>query len=796
MQPKQYKLLFFIFVLLTRKLDIFAQQKINFDTLSLNLQLAINKYRLENKIDKLDTNYILQNASKLQAEYMAKNEDNTEENSSRKLKTTLKRVEMYGGSRNAEEITGAFSIKNGTAELNEIELIESILNKWTATKKTKLILNDANYSFCGIACKVDSRGKKIYVSAVFAGFNIYNFGAKKAEELEVKFTEKNKKLKAGEISDCKSCAKFKDYIGLHNALQVRDNKVFLVYDDLKNFKKLLKENKDALVIDVVQKAQYANPSYNIYDNNLISKGILLKKYTAKKIYKNNLVKPEKKGKKVKMLEVELGTIPNEITGEYELNLLILKNGKYCKTITRSYIEEGKQNSYTPVEMLWIPDTNAYFNPPYNPTEETLDIELLIPFEKNKAEYKHEDIQQFLDTLKVPDFIVNRMNIFAYASIEGDSLQNAKLQQKRAESIVKAMESKQKNSIKANIYLADSWKLFCDEIKNTEFSYLAGMSKKEAITEINKGTLAEQLEQYLAPTRFAKITMNVNYDFEGGKEEKFVINQFNKAIKDSSFDKIYKIQYYIAIGVRNAKFSDSIFNKMQIPYEPFYAEVLMNNEVFKYKINKKIVTDDNLINLEKLKLLDRCSYYIEYNQLFSFIKQGELTDKKSIEETQTKIDNLYKSVIPKQLMDGLNLEYQFKIIDYVDTSEVAQPSVQKALDKIKSFYKFEDATWQNALKISYVFINFKEYEQALNILKNFVLEDKVDEQLLFTYLSLGAQFSTEKKSNLYANALKKASIINNKRYCELFGTPYLSFQLLDVPQIKKDYISVGCSSFKN
>lgn len=770
----------------------YAQQKLNSDSLSAKLLRAINTYRIENKIDELDTNYILKNASVLQAEFMAKNEENTEEHGSRKIKTTHKRVELFGGSRNAEEVTGSFSTKNGAVTLSEDEIVKLIMSKWTAAKKVKIVILDGNFSFCGVGLKTDSRDKKIYVSAVFAGFNIYNLGAKKGEELEVEFTEKNKKLKRGEPSDCKACDKFKDDIGLHNALQVRDNKVFLVYDDLKNFKRLIKDKKDGLIIDVVQKAQYANPSYNIYDNNLISKGILLKKNKTKSIYKSNLAQPEKKGKKVKKLEVELGEIPKEIKGDYELNLLVLKNGKYCKTITRSYIEEGKQNSYTPVEMLWIPDSNAYFNPPFNPTEESLSIEIVIPFEKNKSEYKHEDIQLFLDTLNVPDFIVNRMNIFAYASIEGDSIQNAKLQQKRAESIVKAMESKQKNSIKANIYLSDSWKLFCDKIKNTEYAYLAEMPKSEAIKEINKGTLSEQLENYLAPTRFAKITMDVSYDFENGKEEKFVIDQFNKAVKDSSFEKMYKIQYYIAKGVRDKKFNDSIFLKMQIPYEPFYAEVLMNNEVFKYKINKKVVTEDNLINLDKLRALDKCSYYIEYNQLFSFVKQGELTNQKSIDEIQKKIDNLYKSVIPKSIMDGLNLEYQFKIIDFVDTSDVAQPSVQKAIDKIKTFYKFEDATWQNALKIAYVFVNFREYKQALDLLKRFAGDDKVDEQLLFTYLSLGSQFPTEQKSKLYAKALKKASELNKKRYCELFGAPYLSFQLQDIPQIKKDYIASGCN----
>jgi hypothetical protein len=40
-------------------------------------------------------------------------------------------------------------------------------------------------------------------------------------------------------------------------------------------------------------------------------------------------------------------------------------------------------------------------------------------------------------------------------------------------------------------------------------------------------------------------------------------------------------------------------------------------------------------------------------------------------------------------------------------------------------------------------------------------------------------------------LHKAKEKNPERYCKLFGDPYMSFQVLDNPNAKKDYREAGC-----
>ncbi|MBK6522990.1 MAG: hypothetical protein IPG08_12030 [Sphingobacteriaceae bacterium] len=82
-------------------------------------------------------------------------------------------------------------------------------------------------------------------------------------------------------------------------------------------------------------------------------------------------------------------------------------------------------------------------PPFEPKSESSILTFNIPFAKNKFEFKNEDIQPFINAMNEPDFIIDGLYIYAYSSIEGDSAANAKLQRKRAESVTKVLQEKQK-----------------------------------------------------------------------------------------------------------------------------------------------------------------------------------------------------------------------------------------------------------------------------------------------------------------------------------------------------------------
>jgi hypothetical protein len=289
--------------------------------------VALNKIRLASGLDSLERHEILSKASSIQAEDMAKNNKAQLENSKGKLKTTAKRVIASGGTKNAEETVLSVSAIKGKAAASPKEIADAVIAKWQMGKKELAIIKNGTYVFASPSVRIDEAGKKAYISVVYGGFNIVNDGAKMKKELKAPYTSKNKKIKAPDARVCKNCDKFKDYDGLQKGIYVKGDKVYLKYANLKAFSKLIKKSKDGLAIDFVQRAQYDNPKYNIYDNNLLSKGVLQKTMTKDKIMSKNLVKPEKKGKKVTKLDVMLATIPKNIKGDYEINLLVIQDGK-------------------------------------------------------------------------------------------------------------------------------------------------------------------------------------------------------------------------------------------------------------------------------------------------------------------------------------------------------------------------------------------------------------------------------------------------------------------------------------
>lgn len=759
------------------------------------LLTELNKIRIENQLDTVEYNEMLGKASEIQATDMATLGKADLENSKGKYKTTEKRVIAVGGTNKAEELVLSTGIVKGKASMSAQEFAESVFYKWRTGKRQQAIIKNPNYIYASPSVSLDENGKKAYVSIVFGSFNTFNSGADKKKELTVPFTSKNKKLKAPEERTCNACKKFKDYDGLANGLYVEDGKIFIKYDDLKSLSKFIRNSKDGLAVDVIQRAQFDNPDYNILDNNLQSKGILLKTVTKSKIYSKNRIPTIKKGNrkiKPKKLDVQLGVLPPKISDDYELNLLVVQDGKLCKTIAKSKVEQGDQESNTPLMMLLMPDSAAYIPSAFQPKAETAILSFNIPFQKNKSDYKEEDLQPFLNALQEPDFLIEGLYITAFSSIEGNASDNEKLQKKRAESIIKALSKIQKNNVSTNVKTSDSWELFKLEMEGSKYDNLTQMTKEDAIKEINSKGLANELEPYLAKERFAQIVMDITYDISGDKEEKFSIAKFNQAVKKGDLELASKIQYYISTQIRNKKYSEAAASKMIIPYEIKYSGLLNNQVVLNYVKNNYVADDSDCVKLKKIASVDPSNNYVEFNNLFCKVTvDSTIGDSKNQSETQKRIDALYKTNIPKKYVDALNIEWQFKIIEAMDTVEGGQLIINACVEKIKSFYNVKDATWQNNLKLSYVFARFKDYKYASNLLLPFVKESKPNEQLIFAYVSYCAKMPELYKSRPFIDAMKKAEKLNHDRYCKLFGAPNLTFQILENPIVKADYFKAKC-----
>lgn len=781
--------------------SLFSQSEWSFpvDSLERLLLKGMNNMRRELGYDTLESNSILKNASELQADHMTKSGKAETYCEKRKYRTTEKRLTTLGGSQNAEEIVAGISISKGKDYISAKEAAATLLHKWKDSKKDRAIITNGRYVLYGLTAKPEKKGKTIYISTLLSGYDITNDGMKKRSEIKPSYTSKNKKLQPFTPQGCKSCNKFTDYDSLRNGLYVnRDGDVYLKYYDLKTLKKLFKRSGDGLAVDIVQRAQYENPEYNIYNTRLFSRGILLKFVSGDKLMKNNIaqfnVKSKgKKNKKEETLNTKIGKFPKNIKGEYEMNLIIIQDGQVCKIIRPAYIETGIQKGVQ-CEMLLMPDSAAYLKPMFEPKAEGSLLTFKVPFEKNKSEYKEDDLKPLLDSLQEPEFTIDGIYIKAYSSIEGDSVSNALLQKNRAKSIIDALSKDRKAEIPTSITTSDSWLLFTMEMEDGQYDYLAKMTKHKAIHEINtKPGLAEELEPILAKERFAQIILDVTYDVKGDNEERFCVAKFNSAAKHGDIKQAEKIQYYIEKNISNKRFKEDVLSKLIIPQQPALSGLMMNQIVYNYFRNNRTVTEEDKTNLKELVKLDSKNTYVKYNYLFSKIHTEPTTDNAKITELQSEIDDLYKDLsFPKRYVDGLNTEFQFSIMDALDTLEGSEVQIQHCINKIKSYYDFKKASWQNSLKLAYSFIKHKEFNYSANLLEPFIDNTNVNEDILFTYISACSNVPERIVSKPFAEALRKAHKINPDRYCKLFGFPNLSFQVFEIPQIKEDYLKFKCN----
>ena len=756
------------------------------DALSKLILAGINSMRWKAGDDSLLVNDVLTKGSKSQAEFYA---DRKRAEVEPGMAGDI--VKHNGGTKKVDEIALETSVSKSKTTFSYQQVANDILDKINKSKKFSVIAVNPKFFYTGVTCALDKDGKKVYISVIEGGLDALNNGTKGRKKMKDKYSLAKRGLYPYDSKDCKACEKFAPELDiLQQHMYLQNNQVFLESDDLKKFKKFFHMEKDGLAVDVVQREQYPCDGPNIMDNNLNSKGILLKPIYQQKIYAKNIYAKDKKATQYK---AAIAKIPNrklkKLGTNFELNLVYIANKTWCKTITRKYLETGDQKAFVPLG-IW-PDTGYGADlKKYVPKPENQVIEFNVPYEQGKATYNPNDVSAFLKDLNEPKYQINGVTIDSHSSVEGDSLVNDKLQKGRAESIVSAMQTISGKNIDKKITTSDSWDMFIDSVRGTAFDEYAKDSKYEIKQALRDLVVLKKLEPILAKERFSKISMNVTYDITGDNEQPFVISQYKKAIAQKNSALALSIQKYIIRQVLNKRYDPNQLIAVTVPGQlPLFASLIVNDIYVDDKFNQ-FDTISPLIQ-KKFDDLDKTmssNDYVHFNKVLCDVKLSDLGDDKGINDVQAKINGLYSTKAPQGICDNLNLEYQFKIMEKLDTlpQGTPNPPVDQALERVKKIYNVTGSGWQGALKLAYVFNKHNDLNFSMKLLAPFANDTSVSEQLLFTYISVAAHFPDQIFSRNFRMAMSNAATKDKSRYCDLFGNPYLTFQLLDNPLVKQTY----------
>ncbi len=372
------------------------------------------------------------------------------------------------------------------------------------------------------------------------------------------------------------------------------------------------------------------------------------------------------------------------------------------------------------------------------------------------------------------------------------MKNALLQIKRARTILEALEKINKGNIINTIETFDAYDLFKQQVGQTEHYMYALIPKQKLIDTLNSSKkMRQDFDDILQAERVTVVKMKVTYATTGDDELDFVMHSIKKAIEHQQPEKARRLQTYAISEAMKGKYIPAKLLNIAIPMTKEYLGMQLNN-LF---LESRFIRDDSTTyemsqKLNDLERLDPDNLFIRYNKLVAFVNAGVFKDDLKVDEMQNRIEALRKTKLQKEIVDAINLEYQFKIIDAYDTLET--PAAKKisgaAMDRIKNLFSINTngKKWENGLKLADVFMRHNDYRYATPLLAPFIRDKDVDEKLIFTYISCAARNQENWYTPDFRFALSKAHDLNAKRYCALFADPYLSIQVLENPLIKKEY----------
>jgi outer membrane protein OmpA-like peptidoglycan-associated protein len=747
----------------------------------------VNEYRTSMKLENLTRNTLLDKAALAQAtDFKEGMKIEIDDDISARLK-------KLGSKSKADWNAIILGIAKGKDIMTYEDAAKEIASKLTTGKASQKKILMANYFYSGYSIVLDAEKKKVYVSQTLGGIDVAGGDLKKLmKTLPMKITKKAIGTTAND-RDCKACEKFSNFKKLYNGIEVKGKYVYLTYDNLKELKNLLKRDNDALSIEFVMRKQYRCEGENILNASLPSRGAVVKPYTSAKIIgpKKNLAEGGDKAKSYYGIIGKIkGSILKKLPEDNEINLLVVQNGTVCKSIKRSYAEDGGQKSLTILSIF--PDT-AILNPGgWVPTNEKGSINFKVPFEVNKSDYKMADIKPMMDALNEPKYKINDIFIDAHSSLEGDTTNNTRLQQKRSESIMRAIQEMGKNDSNLvkpqNVTTSNGWDIWQQQVKNNkDLAYFKSMTFDEVRSNLSDPEVFKKLDTILKAQRFAGVKMNVTYDASGANEQPFVISQLKKAIEAKDGAKALKIQQFAFRKILDKKYDATPFLTMQIPTNPNFTSLIINQLFLDNYLNAGgELTPSVRAKFEELYKKSPDNGFAAFNKFMYDVRFGDFKDEKQIRETQKGIDALYATKVPQKYNDALNLEFQFKIMGHFDSVDNRNPMIAESMERIKKIFNVEGASWQNALKLGYIFAANNDLKYTTKILAPYLETKDVNPELYFVYLTAAAADEKNIFTKDFRIAMDKAKAADQSRFCKLFGAPKLSFQYLENPLIKESY----------
>lgn len=813
---------------------------------------AVNQLRTAKKLKPLQWDLLLHKAATDHAQYLIKEKKLTHYQREKEKRTPLNRVKIYGGiayelvGENIAETTLGIAYKVKSKQRNTVTYSSTgntFAQQWRfSPPHYKNILNK-EYNVGAIGIAYDSTTQRCIAVQVFGKSNGEINESQQPDLSSDAFNQETPKLpyKLKKYKYKRKREKLaKDFLRL-------DIGTGYLTGNYKKAKKIFRGRRAGIGYEMIHISQYDSNSTrfagvpNRRNGRAELNGDLLEPIYRKRLLKTcRKIAPKKYLIKTSFIRLFgkptmfiYPLIPN--SKELEYNLFYIKNKRL--TTHRTYI-------MVPSKMFDTLFPQPTFTQSFKPlkreikyrTDTLVDtVQFRIYYASGQVLIDSTQQKEISEAFNTKKGEIIEVRAAAHASIEGDEASNKKLVYQRMKEVMKLIKPRLSHAtVKPKIKMKEQWRLFRQQIPETEFAHLLSKSKQDIREYVNLHKKDSSLAKMLNDQRFTDIQCIWRQEVVSPLPQKSnayiydsLLSKYYETIEKPSHQLIKKMELTLISYYDELIQKDSIPVKLvTVPHIEKHPELKYHELMFKlvylksisetqffenthrYQLTKNFPkrlrterTYNNLIIVYHEYLKGRLDYLLEDPNCAAKIRRDYYFKTSKKYKCNDWKDNMYLTLksIPHFIkydskyngkLNTIHLwkYYYLYLIQYYITREPFTGQEYNLLRGFKRYYHPVDSvlTDTQRLKYAYFYCVLLRYKTAKALIEPMALRDEPHKEALKLYITL--MFDSFDDTHEYNNYLiSQFKRLGKEEWCDLWKNPnYLNFILLEDLNLKNFY----------
>jgi hypothetical protein len=467
----------------------------------------------------------------------------------------------------------------------------------------------------------------------------------------------------------------------------------------------------------------------------------------------------------------IGQVPDAFQGkEFDYGLIISKRGRKC--IDHWYTLVVRRDwdfldTALMMDTLVFESDPAVFAPDSIPVVTSKIKEFTVLFQKDQVAFNKDPLLDFVYSLPLADYEILRVDIKAYASIEGPENRNEELYWGRANAIFKDLSQILPENVIYEFDVSEAWEDFLKDISQTSYSGLSRKKPDEIRKALQNEQTAKTLEPILKNHRKTVVTIHLKMSLSpNNSSNEELMHFYRETIENEDIENAIRIQDAIFARIQNEVTAIDFPTDLPIPREQDFSVVYNRDYSYRYimGITDLYETHDLFTLLAGLYPENRDIHFnlAELKLRRWLLRDTAITDSQVL----TTINNLNKYDVPTEASHRLLVNYH-KAMVVQSMHERDERKRTRSLNAIRGIYANTIMRDNELISLARFFVSYHRRDLAERLLRPFARVPFPDEEILFFYINITISESSNVSARWYRDMLMRAHRINPTRFCQIF-----------------------------